>query len=202
MPILVALRQWNEEFDAHPGQIGTLPVDRENGKPVRKLALYSEDGCSIWPVSRSSRDAPGTARSRPDQESLRLLRSHSAASSCVMSRRCLSVPRPCRSAIFESSPVVSAMKAAASCGSPLPMSEPAGARSLCLRPPPEVLLKIRSGSCPKPGISRNSGVVKHNFRHRYSYGLWPTSISGDLTGAAAPPMFGSKRPAASLAGPA
>ena len=41
-----------------------------------------------------------------------------------------------------------------------------------------------------------------NFRHRYSYGLSPTSISGDLTGAAAPPMFGSKRPAASLAGPA
>ncbi|MGL6060124.1 MAG: hypothetical protein ACRC1G_05460 [Bradyrhizobium sp.] len=44
MPILVALRQWNEEFDAHPGQIATLPVDREKGKPVRKLALYSEDG--------------------------------------------------------------------------------------------------------------------------------------------------------------
>ena len=43
-PILVALRQWSEEFDEHPEEIATLLVDRENGKPVRKLALYSEDG--------------------------------------------------------------------------------------------------------------------------------------------------------------
>jgi DNA-binding HxlR family transcriptional regulator len=43
-PILVALRQWSEEFDAHPEEIATLLVDRETGKPVRKLALYSQDG--------------------------------------------------------------------------------------------------------------------------------------------------------------
>ena len=43
-PILVALRQWSEEFDEHPEEIETLLVDRESGKPVRKLALYSEDG--------------------------------------------------------------------------------------------------------------------------------------------------------------
>jgi DNA-binding HxlR family transcriptional regulator len=43
-PILVALRQWSEEFDEHPEEIATLLVDRENGRPVRKLALYSEDG--------------------------------------------------------------------------------------------------------------------------------------------------------------
>ena len=42
-PILVALRQWSEEYDEHPEQIATLLVDSENGKPVRKLALYSED---------------------------------------------------------------------------------------------------------------------------------------------------------------
>src|ERR1043165_4533075 len=41
-PILVALRQWSEEFDDHPEQIATILVDRANGKPVRKLALYSE----------------------------------------------------------------------------------------------------------------------------------------------------------------
>src|SRR5437762_9118188 len=39
-PILVALRQWSEEFDEHPEEIATLLVDRENGKPVRKLALF------------------------------------------------------------------------------------------------------------------------------------------------------------------
>jgi DNA-binding HxlR family transcriptional regulator len=43
-PILVALRQWSEEFDKHPEEITTLLVDREKGKPVRKLALFSEDG--------------------------------------------------------------------------------------------------------------------------------------------------------------
>lgn len=43
-PILVALRQWSEEFDPHPEEIDTMLVDREKGKPVRKLALFSEDG--------------------------------------------------------------------------------------------------------------------------------------------------------------
>src|SRR6478735_10606487 len=42
-PILVALRQWSEEFDDHPEQIATILVDREKGRPVRKLELYSQD---------------------------------------------------------------------------------------------------------------------------------------------------------------
>ena len=43
-PILVALRQWSEEFDEHPEEIATLLVDKEKGQPVRKLELYSQDG--------------------------------------------------------------------------------------------------------------------------------------------------------------
>ena len=43
-PILVALRQWSEEFDRHPEQIATILVDREKGRPVRKLELHSQDG--------------------------------------------------------------------------------------------------------------------------------------------------------------
>jgi DNA-binding HxlR family transcriptional regulator len=43
-PILIALRQWSEEFDEAPETIATILVDREKGRPVRKLALYSEDG--------------------------------------------------------------------------------------------------------------------------------------------------------------
>jgi len=43
-PVIVALRQWTEAFDAHPEQIDTLLVDREKGCPVEKLALYSKDG--------------------------------------------------------------------------------------------------------------------------------------------------------------
>src|SRR5215475_14007843 len=43
-PILVALRQWSEEFDERPEEIATILVDKEKGKPVRKLVLYSQDG--------------------------------------------------------------------------------------------------------------------------------------------------------------
>src|SRR4029078_1935986 len=43
-PILVALRQWSEEFDDHPEQIATILIDKEKGRPVRKLALHSQDG--------------------------------------------------------------------------------------------------------------------------------------------------------------
>jgi DNA-binding HxlR family transcriptional regulator len=43
-PILVALRQWSEAFDASPGDIATILVDREQGLPVRKLELRAQDG--------------------------------------------------------------------------------------------------------------------------------------------------------------
>jgi DNA-binding HxlR family transcriptional regulator len=43
-PILVALRQWSEEFDDHPEEIATILVDRDKGRPVRKLELRAEDG--------------------------------------------------------------------------------------------------------------------------------------------------------------
>jgi DNA-binding HxlR family transcriptional regulator len=43
-PVLVALRQWSEEFDERPGEIATSLVDRENGRPVRKLELHAWDG--------------------------------------------------------------------------------------------------------------------------------------------------------------
>ena len=43
-PILVALRQWSEEFDARPEEIATILVDREKGRPVRKLELHAQDG--------------------------------------------------------------------------------------------------------------------------------------------------------------
>ena len=43
-PVIVALRQWSETFDAHPEEIGTSLVDREKGRPVRKLELHAQDG--------------------------------------------------------------------------------------------------------------------------------------------------------------
>jgi DNA-binding HxlR family transcriptional regulator len=46
-PIMVALRQWSEEFDERPEEIATKLVDRETGRPVRKLMLRAEDGREI-----------------------------------------------------------------------------------------------------------------------------------------------------------
>jgi DNA-binding HxlR family transcriptional regulator len=43
-PVLVALRQWSEEFSDQPGGFATLLVDRGNGRPVRKLELRARDG--------------------------------------------------------------------------------------------------------------------------------------------------------------
>ena len=43
-PIIVALRQWSEEFDESPEEIGTLLVDRDKGRPVKKLELHAADG--------------------------------------------------------------------------------------------------------------------------------------------------------------
>lgn len=43
-PILVALRQWSEEFDDRPEEIATILVDRAKGRPVKRLELHAEDG--------------------------------------------------------------------------------------------------------------------------------------------------------------
>jgi DNA-binding HxlR family transcriptional regulator len=43
-PILVALRQWSEEFSGEPNGFPTTLVDRDKGRPVRKLELRAEDG--------------------------------------------------------------------------------------------------------------------------------------------------------------
>jgi len=43
-PVLVALRQWSEEFSCEGGGFPTLLVDDKNGRPVRKLELRAQDG--------------------------------------------------------------------------------------------------------------------------------------------------------------
>jgi hypothetical protein len=62
-PVIVALRQWTEAFDAHPEQIETLLVDREKGRPVEKLALYSRDGRLLGPADTTLKLRP-PARSK------------------------------------------------------------------------------------------------------------------------------------------
>ena len=61
-PILVALRQWSEEFDARPEEIATILVDKQTGRPVRKLELHSEDGRLLTPADTALKPRPGAKR--------------------------------------------------------------------------------------------------------------------------------------------
>lgn len=48
-PLLVALRQWGEDFFFEPGEPHVVLVDRKNGRPVQRLALRSQDGRALSP---------------------------------------------------------------------------------------------------------------------------------------------------------
>jgi len=61
-PILVALRQWSEEFDDRPEQIATILVDRENGRPVRKLELHARDGRLLTSADTALKPRPANRR--------------------------------------------------------------------------------------------------------------------------------------------
>jgi DNA-binding HxlR family transcriptional regulator len=49
-PVLVALRQWGEEFFFEPGEPHVTLVDKENGSPVQRLRLLAEDGRLLGPA--------------------------------------------------------------------------------------------------------------------------------------------------------
>lgn len=63
-PIMVALRQWSEEFDEHPEEIATILVDREKGRPVKKLELYSQDGRLLGAADTALKPRPSAKRQR------------------------------------------------------------------------------------------------------------------------------------------
>ena len=61
-PILVALRQWSEEFDDHPEEIATILVDREKGRPVKKLEMHAEDGRLLTAAETTLKPRPASRR--------------------------------------------------------------------------------------------------------------------------------------------
>lgn len=48
-PLLVALRQWGEDFFFTSGESHVQLVDRKRGQPVRRLELRSQDGRLLGP---------------------------------------------------------------------------------------------------------------------------------------------------------
>jgi DNA-binding HxlR family transcriptional regulator len=63
-PIIVALRQWSEEFDERPEEIATILVDRESGRPVKKLELHSRDGRLLGVGDTTLKPRPAARRTR------------------------------------------------------------------------------------------------------------------------------------------
>src|ERR1700737_734297 len=57
-PVLVALRQWSEEFSCEPDGFSTLLVDRHNGRPVRKLDRGPRDGRLLGDADTELRPSP------------------------------------------------------------------------------------------------------------------------------------------------
>jgi DNA-binding HxlR family transcriptional regulator len=60
--VLVALRQWGEEFSASADGFSTLLVDREKGRPVRKLELHARDGRLLEAADTMLRPRRSTSR--------------------------------------------------------------------------------------------------------------------------------------------
>jgi DNA-binding HxlR family transcriptional regulator len=63
-PVLVALRQWSEEFSCEDGGFKTLLVDRKRGRPVRKLEIRAEDGRLLADGDTELRPNPAVKRRR------------------------------------------------------------------------------------------------------------------------------------------
>ena len=63
-PILVALRQWSEAFDAHPDEIATVMVDREKGEPIEKIEIRARDGRLLGVGDTQLKTRPAAKRSR------------------------------------------------------------------------------------------------------------------------------------------
>lgn len=57
-PLLVALRQWGEDYFFEPGESHVLLVDRKHGLPVRRLELRAQDGRVLGPEDTVVNVAP------------------------------------------------------------------------------------------------------------------------------------------------
>jgi DNA-binding HxlR family transcriptional regulator len=62
-PVLVALRQWSEEF-ATRDSFSTELIDRRKGRPVRKLELRASDGRMLGVGDTEVKPSPGARRRR------------------------------------------------------------------------------------------------------------------------------------------
>jgi DNA-binding HxlR family transcriptional regulator len=63
-PVLVALRQWGEDYFFDPAEQHVQLVDVKSGLPVRRLELKAQDGRLLGPGDAVVRAAPEPAQAR------------------------------------------------------------------------------------------------------------------------------------------
>jgi DNA-binding HxlR family transcriptional regulator len=64
-PVLVALRQWGEDFFFRPAEDHVLLIDRKRGLPVRRLELRSQDGRLLGAADTVVKAVSDSAAERP-----------------------------------------------------------------------------------------------------------------------------------------
>jgi DNA-binding HxlR family transcriptional regulator len=62
-PLLVALRQWGEDFFFDPGERHVVLVDKRSGLPVRRIVVQAHDGQTVGHEETSVRAPAGGKRS-------------------------------------------------------------------------------------------------------------------------------------------
>jgi DNA-binding HxlR family transcriptional regulator len=71
LPVLVALRQWSEEFSSDANGFSSVLVDRSKGLKVRKLELRARDGRLLGNADVEVRVNPRSTRKRRAKASAR-----------------------------------------------------------------------------------------------------------------------------------
>jgi DNA-binding HxlR family transcriptional regulator len=70
-PVLVALRQWGEDFFFQPDEAHVRLVDRKRGLPVRRLELRSQDGHLLGAADTVVKAVSDSAAERPAKSGAR-----------------------------------------------------------------------------------------------------------------------------------
>jgi DNA-binding HxlR family transcriptional regulator len=58
-PVLIAMTHWGDTYSPHPDGARLTFVDRRDGKPIKRMAVYAADGRQLKPKEIKARTGPG-----------------------------------------------------------------------------------------------------------------------------------------------
>jgi hypothetical protein len=62
-PVLLSMTHWGDKYRPHPAGERLVFVERDSGKPIRRMSAISQDGRALRP--REIRATPGPALRKP-----------------------------------------------------------------------------------------------------------------------------------------